>query len=312
MGELAIYFGAAACFAGVAVAVAARRQPAIDPGAVLAQLEGLEGLEDAPLDQFTERLTQPLAPRLLKPAGDRVVGVVRGLLPRNYLDRLRHKLVVAGLGGRVGPEEFIALQAIGIAGGALAGWVAALVMGWGNVGTVRSAAIFAVLGFMYPINWLQKNREKRQGSVRRDLPDILDLLAISVEAGVGLEGAIDVVTQQFSTPLALELGRMLREMELGVSRRNALTNLKKRVEVPEVSNFVLSLVQADALGMPIGRVLRTQAHEMRLKRRQWAREKAAKLPVKIIFPLVAFILPALFVVVLGPAVMSISKNILHH
>ena len=158
---------------------------------------------------------------------------------------------------------------------------------------------------------MQKSRQKRQAQSRRDLPDILDLLAISVEAGVGLEGAIEIVGKHFDSPLAHEMSRMLREMELGVSRRIALQNMKTRIEVQDVSNFVLALVQADALGMPIGRVLRTQAHEMRLRRRQWAREKAGKLPVKIVFPLVTFILPALFVVVLGPAVMTISKNIVH-
>jgi tight adherence protein C len=102
---------------------------------------------------------------------------------------------------------------------------------------------------------------------------------------------------------------MLREMELGVPRRTALQNLKRRVDLPEVSNFVLSLIQADGLGMPLGRVLRAQANEMRSKRRQWAREKAAKLPVKILFPMFMFIFPALFVVVLGPAVSSILENV---
>jgi tight adherence protein C len=306
-----IPLGLLAVFAGAALLVAAKvRAVDIDPAAILAQLEGYESLEDAPLDEFSERLTQPLAPRVLKPFGSHLSNVVKGLLPRNYLDRLRHKLVVAGLAHRLGPEEFVALQAISLGGGALLGLLIGTAMGWGSVGTIRGLAIFTLLGFLYPTNWLQKNREARQGAVRRDLPDVLDLLAISVEAGVGLEGAIDVVGGQFDSPLAHELGRMLREMELGVPRRTALTDMKKRVEVPELSNFVMSLVQADALGMPLGKVLRTQAVEMRAKRRQWAREKAAKLPVKIIFPLVTFILPALFVVVLGPAVMSISKNIL--
>ena len=147
-------------------------------------------------------------------------------------------------------------------------------------------------------------------AVRRDLPDVLDLMAISVEAGVGLEGAIEVVTEHFDTPLAREMGRVLREMELGLSRRVALGNLKRRLDVPELSNFVLSLVQADALGMPLSRVLHAQANEMRMRRRQWARERAARLPVKIVFPLMVFILPALFVVVIGPAVLSIGRNIL--
>ena len=118
---------------------------------------------------------------------------------------------------------------------------------------------------------------------------------------MGFEGALDVVCQNFDSPLAQEFSRTLREMELGLPRRDAFQNLKRRTEVPELSNFVLALLQADALGIPIGRVLKTQAAEMRNKRRQWAREKAGKLPVKIMFPLVCFIFPAILVIVLGPA-----------
>ena len=115
-----------------------------------------------------------------------------------------------------------------------------------------------------------------------------------------------MVCDNFDSPLADEFSRTLREMELGLPRREALQNLKKRTEVPELSNFVLTLTQADALGMPIGRVLKTQADEMRMKRQAWAREKAAKLPVKILFPLVLFIFPAIFVVLLGPAASDIK------
>ena len=150
-----------------------------------------------------------------------------------------------------------------------------------------------------------KNRQER---LLRDLPDTLDLLAISVEAGVGFEGALGIVCEHFDSPLADEFSRTLKEMELGLPRRDALQNLKKRTEVPELSNFVLALTQADVLGMPIGRVLKTQATEMRSKRRQWAREKAAKLPVKILFPLILFIFPPVFVIVLGPAAAQIGRS----
>jgi tight adherence protein C len=160
-----------------------------------------------------------------------------------------------------------------------------------------------------PNVWLNRKLQDRRDEILRDLPDTLDLLAISVEAGVGFEGALGIVCEHFHSPLADEFSRTLKEMELGLPRREALQNLKRRTEVPELSNFVLALTQADALGMPIGRVLKTQAGEMRLKRRQWAREKAGKLPVKIMFPLVLFIFPPLFVVVLGPAASSISGSL---
>jgi tight adherence protein C len=306
MDTLSVTFGAGSVLTGIAMIAFAMRRPAVDVAGVLVEFEDTE----AELDAYSERLSEPLAPRLLKPAGRTVGGWVRGLLPGNYLERIRHKLVIAGLADRLGPEEFVALQAIGIAAGMLTGLLASALFGWWGTGSVRALVVFAVAGAVAPVQWLQKNREARQRSVRRDLPDVLDLLAISVEAGVGLEGAIEVVGEHFDSPLALEMRRMLREMELGVPRRTALQNLKNRIEVPDVSAFILSLIQADALGMPIGRVLRAQAAEMRVKRRQWARERAAKLPVKILFPLIMFILPALFVVVLGPAVISISRNIL--
>jgi len=307
MSMLSIALGAAVGFVGIAVLVRAATRPVVDLDAVLSELDGAQ----PHLDEFSERVATPFMPRLMRPAGASVVRMVKALLPGNYLERVRNKLAVAGLGDRVTAEEFVAIQLVALGAGALLGLVIGLAAGWTATGIFRSALLFAIVGPLIPLQWLQKSRQKRQMQIRRDLPDILDLLAISVEAGVGLEGAIEIVGKHFDSPLAYELGRMLREMELGVTRRTALQNMKARIDVQDVSNFVLSLVQADALGMPIGRVLRTQAHEMRLRRRQWAREKAGKLPVKIVFPLVTFILPALFVVVLGPAVISIAHNIIH-
>ena len=292
---------------GLFLLLRAAAHPMVDVDSVLAELEGVQ----PHLDEFSERVATPILPRLIRPAGARAVGMIQSFLPRNYLERVRRKLAVAGLLDRVTAEEFIAVQLVSLVGGTLVGVVIGLAAGWTATGVFRSALLLGIVGPLIPLQWLQKSRQKRQMQVRRDLPDILDLLAISVEAGVGLEGAIEIVGKHFDSPLAHEMMRMLREMELGVSRRIALQNMKARIEVPDVSNFVLSLVQADALGMPIGRVLRTQANEMRLRRRQWAREKAGKLPVKIVFPLVTFILPALFVVVLGPAVISIMHNFIH-
>jgi tight adherence protein C len=234
---------------------------------------------------------------------------VAGLLPRRRAEQLRHRLLVAGVSAKLGPEEFVVLQGVGLGAGLLLGLLVGKSSGYTGFGLIRIVVLLAVIGVFAPVAWLRRKQDERQASIKRDLPDVLDLLAISVEAGVGFEGAIEVVTRHFDTPLATEFGRTLQEMELGLPRRDALQNLKRRTEVPELSNFVLILVQADALGMPIGRVLRTQAVEMRLKRRAWAREKAAKLPVKILMPLTLFILPALFVVILGPAALSITKNL---
>jgi len=304
MHVLLLLLGLAVLASGAALVFAALRRPEIDAGAVLAELEG-DGLG---LDEFTAQLRQPFMSRLVRPLGNQLAGRVGSLLPRQRTEQIRHKLLVAGLLDVIAPEEFVVLQATAIGLGVLGGLILGRLEGAHGFGLLRLIAVLVLFGVLAPASWLSRKREARQASIRRDLPDVLDLMAISVEAGVGFEGAIEVVTRHFHTPLANEFGRTLREMELGLPRRDALQNLKRRTEVPELSNFVLILVQADALGMPIGRVLRTQAVEMRSKRRAWAREKAAKLPVKILVPLMIFIMPALFVVILGPAAMSISKS----
>jgi tight adherence protein C len=303
MGALAVPVGLVGVVLGLGILYTSLRRPVVDAAAVLADLDGA----DMRVDEYTEKLSLPLSARILAPLGGKVGGFVQGLLPSNYLAGLRHRLVLAGLAERMSPEEFLVLQIVALLFGAGFGYVFGTLLGFSTTGVLRLSVFLAAIGAFVPESRLGSKREDRQGSIRRDLPDVLDLLVISVEAGVGLEGAIEVVGRHFDSPLAHELNRMLREMELGVPRRTALQNLRRRVEIPEVSTFVLSLVQADALGMPLGRVLKTQATEMRSKRRQWAREKAAKLPVKILFPMFLFIFPALFVVVLGPAVTSVLK-----
>jgi tight adherence protein C len=305
MDPMLLTLGFTAAAVGAVLAVNATRSPQVDAEAVLAELD----TEPVVLDEFTTRLKEPLATRLLRPLAGSLAEMITGLVPRKRAERLRHRLLVAGVSGKVGPEEFVVMQGVGLGAGILLGLLLGKMSGYTGFGLLRLAVILGVMGLFAPVAWLRRKQDERVASIRRDLPDVLDLLAISVEAGVGFEAAVEVVTRHFEGPLATEFARTLQEMELGLPRREALQNLKRRTEVPELSNFVLILVQADALGMPIGRVLRTQAVEMRLKRKQWAREKAARLPVKILLPLTLFILPALFVVILGPAAMSIAKNL---
>jgi tight adherence protein C len=305
MDPMLLTLGFAAAAVGAVLVANALRQPQVDAEAVLAELD----TQPTVLDEFASRLKEPLVNRLLRPLAGSLGEKIAGLVPRRRADKLRHQILIAGVSAKVGPEEFVVLQGVGLGAGILLGLLLGQASGYHGFGLLRMMAILAVMGIFAPVAWLRRKRDERQASIKRDLPDVLDLLAISVEAGVGFEGAVEVVTRHFQSPLATEFNRTLQEMELGLPRREALQNLKRRTEVPELSNFVLILVQADALGMPIGRVLRTQAVEMRLKRRAWAREKAARLPVKILLPLTLFILPALFVVILGPAAMSIAHNL---
>ena len=275
-----------------------------DPEAYLRSLD--DEIDEA--DEFQQLLAEPFLGRVLRPLGGRLFGTIASVLPSNYRDNMRHKLLLSGLSRQYRAEEIITGQVL------LAALLFILALLYTSVSSPSANIAIAcllglpIIGALLPSVWLDRKLAERKEAILKDLPDTLDLLAISVEAGVGFEGALGIVCEQFNSPLSGEFSRTLKEMELGLPRREALQNLKKRTEVPELSNFVLALTQADALGMPVGRVLKTQAGEMRSKRRQWAREKAGKLPVKILFPLVLFIFPTVFVITLGPAVAQILKT----
>jgi tight adherence protein C len=165
-----------------------------------------------------------------------------------------------------------------------------------------------LVGLFIPDAILSRKASERQQELGRALPEALDLLAITVEAGLGLEQAIETVCENLEGPLGDELTRLLREIELGVSRREALAALRSRVAVPELSAFVVALIQADQMGVAVADILKVQAAQVRIKRRQRAREQAAKAPVKILFPVIFGVLPSLFIVTLGPAAISIIDS----
>ena len=292
-------------FGGVLVAAGLRSRlaPAGDVGDYLSSLDD----EEEPGDVYDRELAEPFLGRIVRPLGIRSLGRIAGLTPRNYLEGVHRQLVLGGVASSVRAEELVTLQMLAGAGG---GVLAVLYVIFGQPSArigVLALIVFPLIGILAPQSWLKRKVAERTKAIRMDLPDTIDLLAISVEAGQGLEGAMQTVCAHFDSPLSEEVSRTLKEMELGLARRDALHNLKRRTEVPELSNFVLVLTQADALGMPIGRVLRTQAAEMRSKRRQWARENAAKLPVKILIPLVLFIFPAVMVITLGPSIPGIAN-----
>jgi tight adherence protein C len=165
-----------------------------------------------------------------------------------------------------------------------------------------------VLGFFGPDAWLSRKVEERRAAMQRSLPDVLDLLVISVEAGLGFDSALARVVSTVPGALTEEFFRMLQETRVGVSRRDAMRHLMERSDLDELRSFLLAMMQAEAFGVAIARVLRVQADEMRVKRRQRAQEKAFAAPVKIVFPLVFCIFPALFIVLLGPAAIQISET----
>ena len=171
-----------------------------------------------------------------------------------------------------------------------------------------SSSGVAVVGFFAPNLYLYQRIHERSEQLQRDLPDAIDLLTISVESGLGFDAAVQQVARNTEGPLAEEFSRVLREMQIGQGRADALRALGERTNVPDVRTFVGAMVQADSFGIPVAQVLRVQSAEMRVKRRQRAEEKAQQVPVKITIPLIFCILPTLFIAVMGPAVLSIMDS----
>ncbi len=287
-----------------AVGVARSRRPAFNVAEYFNDLDADNG---GRVDEFEAKLAEPFWVRVVKPFSGRALKSVTRLTPSEYLERTQRKLLLGGLTGTMRAEEFVIAQSAAT-GLLTVSALAYLLLAQPSprIG-IMMLVLAPVIGWCLPASWLTRKVNERQAAILKDLPDTLDLLAISVEAGMGFEGALEIVCSHFNSPLSEEFSRTLHEMELGLPRRDAFQNLKRRTEVPELSNFVLALLQADALGIPIGRVLKTQATEMRNKRRQWAREKAAKLPVKMLFPLIGFVFPSILVVIMGPAASGISQ-----
>jgi tight adherence protein C len=298
--------GAAAVAAGVGAATVGTARAMAAHGT---SEQAIDFLRDDGVLASSE-FSAPFFVRLAGPAWARFERFARACTPSWWLGRLRHKTTLAGL-GRWGVEGVLAMKGAGALAGALA--MPALVAAMGaKLGT---ALIWSVLGgafgFLGPDVWVSRRARSRQMEIRRTLPEALDLMAIGVQAGMGLEATIALVTQRLPGALGEELNRMLHEVQLGASRREALHNLRERTDVDELSTFALALAQADTLGSPLGEVLRVQAGEMRMLRRQRAREQAAKTPVKLLVPLLVGIFPALGIVVVGPAVLSIMRAFGH-
>jgi tight adherence protein C len=255
---------------------------------------------------YEDEINRPFSERLLGPAWGSFRQMGRTLTPGWQMKRMRRHAQLAGMGPG-GVEGILALKAAGVAAGAtlIPLLMAALGASFGPV--VLWAILGGAIGFFLPDLWVAKKGEARQEEIRRTLPETIDLMAIAVQAGMGLEGAIELVARKLPGALGEELQRLLQEIQLGSSRRQALQKLRDRTEISELSTFAMALIQADTIGSPVAEVLQTHASEMRLLRRQRAREMAAKLPVKLLFPLLFFIFPALMIVIIGPTIILIVE-----
>jgi tight adherence protein C len=292
---LAVLFlaGAAYLFGEAATAPARDRQVSVKRAANYGKFRAALGERD-----------KPFRDRVLEPAVDRLSKLVLRVHPKTNVDGVRNRLLAAGLGRTITPSAFLAAKAAVGIGGLLVGMILGAVVG--SVGLLLAVALGGV-GFLAPDFLVGSRARKRRELIRAQLPDALDLLAVSVEAGLGFDGAISKLTDHMDGPLTEEFGLTLNEIRIGESRQDALKKLSTRCDTPEVSGFSRAIIQADQLGISLGRILRVQATDTRLRRQAAAEEKAMKAPIKMLFPTVLFIFPAMFLVILGPAFLNLNK-----
>jgi tight adherence protein C len=249
---------------------------------------------------------QPFRRRVLAPLAARLAGWTLKLHPKTTIEGVGARLLAAGLGRTISPTTFLAFKSAFSLGGLVSGAIVG-----GAVTGAGAALLFALalaaIGFIVPDFAVSARARSRKDAIRAELPDALDLMAVSVEAGLGFDGAISKLTEHMQGPLADEFALTLSEIRIGETRQDALKKLADRTGTPELSSFVRAIIQADQLGISLGRILRVQAADSRLKRQAAAEEKAMKAPIKMLFPTVLFIFPAMFLVILGPAFLNLSK-----
>jgi tight adherence protein C len=265
----------------------------------------LYGRSNAPSTR-EDQLAKPLAQRTIGPLFLKVSGFLKRFTPVGYLEKKQHQLLLAGSPGNLDAPALVVIKLLGTGVGIVLSF---LIVDYGG-SAIQRIVLFVfplVLGFYGPDAWLARKVEERRVEMQKALPDILDLLVISVEAGLGFDSALSRVVATVPGPLSQEFFRMLQETRVGVSRRDAMRHLMDRTDLDELRSFLLAMIQAEAFGVTIANVLRVQADEMRVKRRQRAQEKAFAAPVKMVFPLVFCIFPALFIILLGPAAIQITE-----
>lgn len=241
----------------------------------------------------------------LEPIYKRFRALGERLTPSGYAARLQRRLDLAGNPQGWSADRVLAFKGIGLSLGVVLGSLYGFRYGVGLVVVIVLAA--GLVGFYLPDIWVRNLGERRQIEIRKGLADVIDMITVCVEAGLGFDAALGRVAQNIRGPAGQEFARVMQEMQFGKSRTDALRAAATRTEIPEHKAFVSAIVQSTELGISIGDVLRAQAGQMRIKRRQRAEEAAQKLPVKILAPLILCILPPMFVVVLGPAVLGIIR-----
>ena len=275
----------------------ARLEEATQRGDVISSLEQIE-------------MQQPFSQRVIVPLLQRIGEMSTSITPQKVLQDTTTKLEIAGNPGRIDASTFLASRfVVAVVFGGILFMVSLLApVKWPLGQTFLVVTIFTVLGFFFPQLWFQTRINARQKDVRKAMPDALDLLTICVEAGLGFEAAMSKVSEKWENELSLALLRAIREIQLGKSRRDAMRDMADRIGIPEMTSFVAAIIQSEILGVSLAKVLRIQSDQMRVKRRQRAEEQAHQAPVKMVIPLVFLIFPSIFIILLTPAGIQLSKS----
>ena len=295
-------------------------------GAILLIFLGLAG--SSPVDPVQARLTQlgtmqaknleelelqqPFLERTLRPLAGRLSGSASRLASSSFQATAEKRLALAGNPGGLRVADWIGVKVVGAIIGGILFFFLFVILGAMNLGIPLNflmAGAGLLFGWTIPEFWLGGRVRKRQHAILLQIPDALDLLTISVRAGLGFDAALGKVVEKLVGPLTDEFRRALAEVRVGKSRREALRDIVPRTEVPPLTNFIGAIIQAEQLGVSISKVLQVQSEQLRIERRQRAEEQAAKAPIKMLFPLVGCIFPSLFIVILGPAIILIVLNL---
>jgi len=269
----------------------------------LGTLEGVTSLEEI-------ELQQPIMDRTMRPLMQRLSGIGTRLTSRERVGRTEGRLAQAGYPYGLRTIDFMGLKVVSAL---VTSGLAFLLFGIAFASGASTGFVMAMgglmLGFFIPDFWLSRQIKARQKAILLAIPDVLDLLTISVKAGLGFDAALGKVVEKTEGPLTDEFRRALAEVRIGKTRRDALKEMVGRTNVPALTNFIGAIVQAEQLGVAIANVLEVQSEQLRIERRQRAEEMAAKAPIKMLFPLVGCIFPSMFIVILGPAMILIMNNL---
>ena len=302
---LPLAIAAIAAVAVLLIAYGVAGSAPVDP--VQARLTQLGSMQAKNLEEL--ELQQPFFDRTIKPLASRLSGMVSRITSSNFTERTEKRLALAGNPGDMRTADWLGIKAIvAVITGAIMFVLFGLLGGDFILGVGLGVAGLGI-GYILPEFWLSGRVKRRQKAILLQIPDALDLLTISVRAGLGFDAALGKVVEKMKGPLVDEFRRALAEVRVGKARREALRDIVPRTEVQPLTNFIGAIIQAEQLGVSISKVLQVQSEQLRIERRQRAEEQAAQAPIKMLFPLVGCIFPSLFIVILGPAIILIMINL---